>query len=228
MSPRTGGRQWLFGLVFVVVGIAALGLFAWRLPALLAIGSGGGLHFVDLLATAAGCLLAAELGLFVWLWPQVARIRSLRVMFPQALVFGAQVADDETPIRINERDVDPDTGSKLAHALGQDWSMARSLGTYCAVVVDERGVGFWKGRRTPSLAYQFPWSDIGDIGNGSANFARPLPVVSIGVDTEQWKGSVLLAPCREGWLAGWAELSPRVARGLMREIRSARPGAESA
>ncbi|MGC5077540.1 hypothetical protein [Agrococcus sp. DT81.2] len=142
-----------------------------------------------ILGIVASCLFASGL---VWLLgillPQRRRLRRLRDQHPGALVFAAATS---------------------GHFL-YELSLARGVlvdgdpGTTPSVVVDVRGLTFYRGFLRNRFGWHLPWGEIADVTSGRSWYGMPIvhPTVDLHVRAGDGVVTVGLAPTREDWRFG--------------------------
>ncbi len=163
---------------------------------------------ITMALTVVGCFAL----LAVWMRPQYVRLRALRGMFPDKIVAGVQHHSG--------------SGVQLADLFGTPLRISDGLGTYSVLVADNQGLSFWRGRGKPFRKYLLPWSMVTAVEVSSQVYARPLPVVSFDVTNGDKSITFTVAPCREGWRVGFAELKPDAAMALCKQLNALRQPAE--
>lgn len=163
--------------------------------------------------------IGTGLALAVWARPQYVRSCLLRERFPGKLVIPVQGFSSE--------------GDRIAAVLGKPLRVfANGLGSLSVLVVDDQGIGFWKGWRKPFRKYLVPWDLIESIWLGEAVYGRPLPAIYIRMHLDeayrtdpydQQEGTVAFFPCREGWRIGFAHLDPGTSRTYVAQMGTMRP-----
>ncbi len=205
MSPDRPKRQVSWAWLLSMTGGALF--VAWQTwVAIQSISNGYGALFPAIFAiivVLTGILLA------VWTRPQLVRLRALRRMFLDKVVVGVQHHSS--------------TGDHIAELLGIPFRMiANGLGTYSVLVADPEGLSFWRGRGKPYRKYLVPWSMVTAVELSSQVYARPLPVVSFDATNGDKSITFTVAPCREGWRVGFAELKPDAAMALCKQLNALR------
>lgn len=208
MSGDQPKRQVSWAWVLSMTGAALF--VAWQTwVAIQSISSGYGALFPAIFAI---IVVLTVVLLAAWMRPQYVRLRALRRMFPDKVVVGIQQYSY--------------SGDRIAALLGMPIrAFENHLGTYSVLVADPEGVSFWRGRANPFRKYLVPWSMVTAVELSSQVYARPLPVVSFDVTNADQSITFTVAPCREGWRVGFAELKPDAAMALCKQLNALRQSA---
>jgi hypothetical protein len=207
VAPSTPGRERdrLRGRLALTASLAFIGLQA----ALVARAVSERDPLLLVVAVTAATVALSLVGVALFLGPQSRRLRRLRQMFPEAVVIGAQSFTG--------------LGYSIGDILGRgEAAPGTYLGTYFVVVVDDEGIGFWKGGTRPYRKLLVPWDLVADVTTGTLVLARELPSIDVRTRSDTGQSDEIgFCPCREGWLHGFALLHRRDVEVWTERVRTA-------